>query len=251
MSCRSLSPLLVAVLVMLAVGRNVEAQPTGRESPQRFALEVKFGPYSPNIDDEFDGSVKPFEEMFGSGTGLLSRVEFDVQIVRLFGSLGLGFSAGYYKVSGVPCAQPDDPTNPSDISNCTTKVNGDETTLTLLPLAALAVYRFDLLADRLSLPLVPYAKFGLNYTLWWMRRGDGRISRNAAGEKGQGGNFGWQANVGLALRLDPFDPGAAQALDSDFGVNHTYLFAELLHVASGGEPKLGDTTVMGGLALEF
>jgi hypothetical protein len=239
-------------LLVLMVARPATAQPNRRiESPQYFALELKFGPYAPKIDDEFSGAVQPFEDMFGSGTGLLSRVEFDVQLLRLFGSLGVGLSAGYYNVTGQPCSEPADPTDSSATANCETKVEGDETTLTLVPLAALAVYRFDLLADRLSIPLVPYVKFGLNYTLWWMRRGDGSVSTNADGQKGRGGNLGWQLNAGLALRLDPLDPGAAQTLDSDFGVNHTYLFAELLHVEMSGELQLGDTTVLGGLVIEF
>lgn len=241
---------LVLATTLLASGAFeplARAQPVRTlESPQYFAFELKFGPYAPDIDSEFSAGETPFRDIFGSGTGLLSQLEVDFQLLHLFGSLGVGLSVGYYSTSAETCATPTGGTD-----NCATKLSGDETTVTLVPLAALAVYRFDVLADRLSIPLVPYAKFGLNYTLWWMRRSSGSISQDEAGNKARGGNFGWQLNVGLALRLDGADPGAAQTLDADFGVNHTYLFAEMLHVNSSSEPRLGDTTVMGGLAVEF
>ena len=45
--------------------------------------------------------------------------------------------------------------------------------------------------------------------------------------------------------------GAMIGLDNDYGINHSMLIFELLHAQSTGTPKLGDTTFMGGLALEF
>lgn len=235
----AVAPLVGLVLVAL-VGGPAAARPDRYQSPQRFAMELKFGPYSPDIDSEFSNAT-PFKDIFGSGTALLTQFELDVQLLHLFGSLGLGLSGGYYTTSAETCVQD---------TNCAEKTAGDETRLTLVPLALLGVYRFDVLADRYRIPLVPYAKFGMNYMLWWMRRSSGGVS-SINGDDGRGGNLGWQLNLGLALRLDGADPGAAHALDADFGVNHTYLFAEFMRIKSSKYPRLGDTTFAAGLALEF
>ena len=48
------------------------------KSPQRFAFELTFGPYIPDIDSEFNGARTPYKDYFGSGSNLLTRVEFDV-----------------------------------------------------------------------------------------------------------------------------------------------------------------------------
>lgn len=232
---------------MLQLVNPVPAWGERQQSPQRFAVEFKLGPYAPDIDAEFDGSSTPFADLFGSGIGLMFIGELDVQVWQGFGSVGIGVSAGYYGNSAPSCEDDGDDQTPA---SCNSVVEGDRTKITLVPISLLAVYRFDVMANRWQVPLVPYAKLGINYTLWWMRQGDGTVAE-INGDRGRGGVFGWQANVGIALQLDIFEPSAARKLDNDLGVNHSYLFIELLHVGSGGLPKLGDTTFMGGLAFEM
>ncbi|MBK6847297.1 MAG: hypothetical protein IPG96_07045 [Proteobacteria bacterium] len=229
-------------------------------SPQSFALELKLGPYSPDLDSEFASkgtTATPFADLFGGGSAVLWQTEFDVQLWRGFGSIAIGGSAGYYSKAAAACRQ-GDATDPAQVScaGSANRVSGDSTRLTLVPLAALLIYRFDVLADRLNVPLVPYFKGGLNYTLWWMRNGSGSVSTatppgGTTALRGQGGNLGWQLAGGLALRLDALEPSAARRLDADYGVNHSYLFGELVHVESKRLPDVGDTTFSAGIAFEF
>src|SRR2546423_1474631 len=47
------------------------------ESPQRFALELRFGPYHPNVDDQFP-QTRPYETAFGASRHpLYLGLEFD------------------------------------------------------------------------------------------------------------------------------------------------------------------------------
>jgi hypothetical protein len=123
-------------------------------------------------------------------------------------------------------------------------------------MAIQAVYRRDALSGALKLPLAPYGKLGINYTVWRITDGNGDVPHPAGGGKGLGGTPGWQAAAGMALLLDVLEPGAARALDADTGVNHTYIFAELARYGATGFGskkvlRVGDTTWMFGLMFEF
>lgn len=248
--------LLLLLPLFLLAARPAAAQEALPEaaryqSPQHFALEIKLGPFTPDIDAEFSGGIKPYEDLFGDDPGLMLQAEFDFQIWRGFGSIGLGGSIGFFDKGAAPFA--DDGASGSPASG-TNRVAG-ETSITLVPLALLAVYRFDVLAQRYNIPLVPYVKIGLAYTLWFIYTGDGSIA-SYEGDDAEGGSLGWQLNVGLALLLDVFEPQSAKTLDSDLGINHTYVFFELYHLdaaAFSGSTALdvGDTSFLAGLAIEF
>ena len=68
--------------------------------------------------------------------------------------------------------------------------------------------------------------------------------------------MGWQAAIGLSLRLDFLDPSTARGFDSDSGVNHTYAFFEMAHIDGSGlyrkdVLRVGDNTWFAGLMFEF
>ncbi|MBA3546446.1 MAG: hypothetical protein H0T76_08195, partial [Nannocystis sp.] len=137
----------------------------------------------------------------------------------------------------------------------------DSTRFAVMPLALQVVYRFELLADRFRVPLVPYAKAGLNYSFWWSKDGSNEIStikddNGKVIDKARGGAWGFQTNLGGMLRLDFLERGTARTLDRVTGINHTYIFAEwqLSRVNNFGRKNsinLGDSTWLVGLALEF
>ncbi|PID39147.1 MAG: hypothetical protein CSA65_05750 [Proteobacteria bacterium] len=247
------SSLLVCALVTPASAQSPFDTPVEAKdfsSPQNFAFEFKLGPYTPNIDGEFDGGASPYEDLFGDGSGIMISGEADWQIWRGFGSVGVGLTMGYFSRSAEPFADDGNggPTKSRE------RVAG-ETSITLFPISVLAVYRFDVLAERWSIPLVPYAKIGLNYTFWWIRKGDGAVA-SIEGNDANGGSFGWQFNLGIAVQLDLFEPDAAKSLDANSGINHSYVFFEMMHLAAdgfGSETTLdvGDTTWLAGLAIEF
>ena len=219
-------------------------------SPQRFALELRLGPYSPEIDEEFGGAKTPHKDYFGDDTRLMFQVEFDWQLYRhpAVGSVGIGGSAGFFRETA------SSPFNASDEPSASR--SGDKSRLSLFPLAALAVYRADQLWQLWSLPLVPYGKLGLNYTLWNIYDGNDLVAENPGGGRGRGGTLGWQAAVGLSLVLDIIDLGSARELDSETGINHTHVFVEYVKYEVSGlgqknKLRVGDSTWLAGLLFEF
>ncbi|HRI53626.1 MAG TPA: MXAN_2562 family outer membrane beta-barrel protein [Pseudomonadota bacterium] len=175
-----------------------------QESPQHFAFEVKFGPYSPHLDNVgwLNGRT-PFSDHFGDPAdpkgaqphyGLLSKGEFDYQFWHKFGVLGIGIEGGYYTASAPaftivtatsktmppvtsqqPCSVIDGPAggprqysvpgnNNLPYDSC---ISGDSDTLNVVPLALMLVYRFDVLSKRYHIPLIPYMKVGFAYYVWW------------------------------------------------------------------------------------
>ena len=215
-------------------------------SPQSWAVELRFGPYSPDIDAEFKGAASPHRAYFGTKKRLMFQIEGEYQFFHRFGSLAVGVSAGYFHESGRSFLDAD-PTTLSD----------DVTALSLFPTTAKLIYRFDVVQRRYGIPLVPFGKVGLSYTLWSISNGNGKTATSDKPEgKGRGGTPGWLAGVGLAFNLGVLDPSAARSLDNESGVNDTYLFIEYDHLDSSGLGRkntlnVGDDTWVGGLLFEF
>jgi hypothetical protein len=234
--------------------------PYGGASPQRFAIELKFGPYIPSVDDPIDSNgFGPYTAIFGEindtgvavgppKQGIFSVISFEWQFANYGGPLSLGTQVGYFrdKADGIL----------TESSDGSIRSRADQVTFNVVPLAVLLGYRFEMLADRWRVPFVPYARGGLAYGIWWSKDGSGEVSTNNAGVKGRGGSLGWQANLGMMLQLDFIDRGSAKALDQTTGINHTYVFGEyqlsrLDGFGSGKRMSVGDDTYMVGLAVEF
>jgi hypothetical protein len=268
---RALSRGLPWLMVTLAAG-SAQAQVVGPvqteeasaaqrgdyRTPREWAIELRFGPYAPDVDSEFSGRATPYRDLFGSKRHLMSQLEFDWQFFQAFGSLAVGAVIGYYNESAKAFVL--DPTtgqcqpDPKSTTGACLR-SGDNTTLRLIPLAALLVYRWDVAAEHWKVPLVPYAKLGLNYTFWQINDGNGDVPYYLGGH-GSGGTVGWQAAAGMSLMLDILDPDAARGLDMETGVNHSYLFFEWNHVDASGlgmskQFHVGDSRWVIGLMFEF
>ncbi len=247
----------------LAATLATKKKPVRYDSPQRFALEVKFGPYLPEIDRTYGGpGLGPYASIYGTTDergeatgepkkGFYGAIAFEYQIVNLAGPLGVGFQWSMFrdKAQALLADPPADP-------EASVRSEADSTRFATMPLALQAVYRFELLADRFRVPLVPYAKFGLNYSFWWSKNGSGDISVLENGDKARGGAWGIQGNFGGMLRLDWLERGEARNLDRVTGINHTYIFGEwqFSRVNNFGRKNsinLGDSTWLVGLAIEF
>ena len=214
-------------------------------SPQRFAFEVTFGPYRPDVDSEFDGKRTPYASYFGTSDHLLMRAEFDYQVWRGFGSLGIGLGTGYFSVSGT-----------APIANQMGVFSADQSNLKVIPMSLSAVYRFDYFLETRKFPLVPFAKLGLDYAYWQITDGNGNIATDGMGGHARGGTPGWHVAGGLALVLDFLDPDAAHDFDEDMGVNHTALTFEFFHsdisgLGQSNRLHVGDNNWTLGLLLEF
>jgi hypothetical protein len=218
----------------------------GAHSPQHFAFELRLSPYHNDIDSDpgLHGQT-PYATAFGTAPRFFIGAEFDWQALRIphLGSLGPGVSAGYTVSS-----------DPAHFTNGG-GVSGETTSLQIIPMDAMAVFRADALWRDIGIPVVPYAKLGFAYALW--RASNTLGTSNFEGVSGEGHSFGTHFALGISLNLNPFDAYAAQNLDDSVGVNGTYLFAEWSRDDFGGlglqsDPlRVGGSNWMFGLAFEF
>ncbi len=212
-------------------------------SDQFGAVELRFGRYVPNIDDEFDGAATPYETVFGDDTRFFGGLEVDWQILRIpgVGTLGPGIGWAYTRSSGLaPLA------NEPGLS-------AQKTVLWIMPMYLSAVLRMDVFMRKWQIPLVPYGKFGLSYALWSSTDGNGRLDR-ADGVAGRGSETGLQFALGGMFWLNALHPQAALDMDNATGINNAYVFFEwfVSDVDSfGGGMQVGTNTWVTGLALEF
>jgi hypothetical protein len=208
-------------------------------SPRQWNVELRFGPYRPNVDSEFADrgqSARPYEEVFSNSRHLMTQLEIDHHLVHRGGTWAAGVGIGYFNVTAAALSQ-----------NLQSR-SGDATGLRLIPLSAVLIYRADTLRERWGSPIVPYAKLGLDCTLW-------RIADTSQPDI-SGRTFGWHAAAGLTVDLSPLDPDAAAEMDRESGVNQTALFIEVARYSldgfgSGSALHVGDTTWFAGLMLEL
>jgi hypothetical protein len=237
---------LISAGVARAELTYTETPKTYTESPRTGAIELRLGGYKPLIDREKGLNGKVYDQVFGASAMFLIELEFQKFFYQGFGTAGVGFSIGYAeKYAHAQVVNPD-PTAPPQSSSVTTS-------LKVLPMRLLLVYKMDYLATHANIPLTPYVKAGLNFTPWWTTKG-GSIEY-VAGTRGAGGKWGYGFTGGLGLLLDFFEPRLAKDFDADIGVNHTYLFAEYTYENVNNFGKAGldlsSRRWMFGIAFEF
>jgi len=220
-----------------------------RESAQRFAFELRFSPFTPDIDsDPALNGATPYADAFGTTSRLLFAAELDWQAARIphVGTIGPGVGLGYTTMSAnAPFSQP---------HNGQT-VSSETTTLQIFPLYAVAVLRADVLWRELHIPLVPYGKLGIGLAYW--RASNTLGTSNYLGVSGLGHTLGTELALGVGFNLNVLDEYAARNFDESLGVNSTYLFAEwtrsdLTGLWAQTDPlRVGGTFWTFGLTFEF
>jgi len=220
------------------------------ESSQWFAFELRFAPYWPDIDSQPGLTGQPYHSIFGNMARLLVSGEIDAQVLKIphFGSLGPAFSFGYTQMSA--------PAKFSDGSG----TSAENTNIEVFPMYLVAVLRVDVFLRDFRIPLVPYVKAGLGFTLWRSFTDSGTSNYvdpiTGKTQNAFGGTWGEQIALGGMLNLDWIDRRAAVQLDEYTSINHTYLFGEwmLANLDNFGSPnglRVGTNTFCGGLAFEF
>jgi hypothetical protein len=242
---------------------------------QKFAVELRFGPYLPDIDSEFAGKsgATPFNTVFGEDCsggantapvpGLVAAhfyfgAEFDYLPLRIpyVGAVGLGVGWGYtsFSNSAIFTAGPN-----------SGKCSEESTTLTIMPMHASVVLRADELMRRTGVPLVPYGKFGFGLAWWRASTSAGtevcpNASTSASAEfcktptDGTGLTPSLHFALGLMLSLNFIDASASARLGESTGVKHAYLFGEVLSdklTLAGDVMHVGATTWVVGLAADM
>jgi hypothetical protein len=236
-----------AVLAATREARAIELGTRATEHPHRtaqnFALELRFSPYTPQIDEEPGLVGTPFADTFGDKPRLYFGLELDWQTLRIphLGTIGPGLSAGMVSMS-------------RNVRTASGRESGDETSLDIYPFYGVAVLRADVLWRDLGFPLVPYAKAGVGLALWRASNTGGTADVN--GIKGKGESWGTNVALGVAFALDAIDPGASRNMDNATGINNTYVYFEqywlsLNGFGGGNTLRVGTATWAMGLAFEF
>ncbi len=245
----------VALLLVLAAP-SASAAPTDphdRSGGIGFGFEFKGGLFLPAMADEYNpttntgqASAAAFRNIFldrdkngnleDPSANPLYTIGFDVHLYEgLGGSIGAGGTFGFMQFVGRGLgvkAEGDSLADRTAADARRTLVESSDTTvLHIAPLTLTAFYRFHLLRDELSVPIVPYVRGGLAYTIWAVGRGDGGLSTGqptvGADEKtGIGGKAGLTATGGLAITLDSIDPKSARRLYVASGIRSTSVFVE-------------------------
>lgn len=197
-------------------------------SPEKFNLELRTGPYEPDVGN---GS---FDESFGGDSGWMWSLELEYLPYRIpyVGPIGIGTGFGWADYSG-------------DAFSGTIRTD-EETSLTLLPIPALAVLIVDVLPREANIPFVFAAKVGIDTVIWSTSTGN----RSDA----SGWSFGFRWGLQGALELDFFEPTAARTLDEEWGINHTRLFFEYYSSRAGSNEEslpVGANTWAAGLGFTF
>jgi hypothetical protein len=211
-------------------------------SPQYAAFEIRIGGYSPKVDQNTSEPV--YTDFFGDKQRFIFGIEADWQAWRApyIGTLGIGFGWGYTQMSASNKVPPADPPVEDVVQ---------ASTLNIMPLYAVGVLRVDTFARNYRVPIVPYAKLGLAYALWWVNDGLGTATSDN-GTKGRDVSVGTQAAIGGMFLLDILEPSAARAADSDGGLNNSYIFFEWAMSNYGGDQmNVGSNSWVTGLAFEM
>lgn len=212
------------------------------ESKQEAAFELRFGRYVPEVDSQL-GST-PFREAFGTSNRYMFGAEVDWQLLRIphFGTLAPGLGWGYTKFSAKA--------RYADGNG----VSSSSTRLAIMPMYLVGVARADVLPKTFKIPLVPYAKLGLGYAMWWST--DGQRSATYNGKVGRGASYGLTYALGGMFLLDVLDEDDAVSADGITGINNSYIFAEWFRAQLDGFGSksvldVGSSSWVVGVALEI
>ena len=235
---------LLALLLLLLLGAS---RPARAESPRSTTFALSFGSSVPAIDDEFHSSAGPgpYERFFGDEGIFFTRIDLGWHLSHRVGTLSFDLGAALGSIS-----------ERGFVSGSSTR-SVEDSSMRLLPLSLSLTYAFDLLAERLSFPFVPFGSVGLDYVFWWIYDGEGDVAQSDDPKgKGKGGTYGFHGSFGLRLLLDVLSPDMAQSFDLDMGVNNSFLFVEYLitSISNFGDPdalNLSSGSVFFGIAFEF
>ncbi len=211
---------------------NPSAQTAGLAPDWGFELGVSL--YRPAIDSEFSNGLHPYADTFGTSRHLMSEVEFDRYLGHRVGSWGAGLRIGYCKLTGTATLA--DGVTPS----------GDDTSLRLVPISLSALYRADGLPGLRVVPLIPYAKAGLDAMTWTAARSGDSASHT-------GLTLGWHLAAGLALGLNSFGLGSVKSgeVAGPGALFFEWDYAAINGLGMSGKLHVGDNTWVAGLMFDL
>jgi hypothetical protein len=199
------------------------------ESPERFIVELRGGPYGPDFKDN-----PAFENYYQGDVGPFLGLQLSYIALRLpeLAYLTFGGGFGWADYSG----------KAREIA--TRERVSEDTNLTILPLSAIAALRVDAMARRLKVPFIFTGKVGFQWVHWNTSTGEN--------DDASGWSVGFLWGAQLALDLDLFERAAARSMDEEWGINHSFLFFEFYDfIPTADSLELGDTSWLLGLGFNF
>jgi hypothetical protein len=206
---------------------------SGPGAPPDWGFEVGISLYRPAVDSEFGGRAHPFADTFSNSRHLLSEAELVRYLGHGFGSWGVGLRAGYYKVTAA-----------AFLADGTR--SGDETGLRLIPCALSLIYRAVGLPGLRRVPLIPYAKLGLDGVLWTM-------SNTGDNNAPTGFTLGWHAAGGMMLGLGflNYGEGNPHGIADPCALFFEWSYAAINGLGMGHALHVGDSTWFAGVMFDI
>lgn len=180
----------------------LEPPPT-TETKQHWGLTFSGGTFKP---DDFKGKGTTYSDIYGSNPGAWADLAFEWQFLKKFGRLGAKVTTG----SWVIMKEFDSPTDSDTIK--------DNYTLWVFPAVGGGIYRFHYWKNQ---PLIPFIEGGVGFL---------RFEQFTTDKNDQYKDvyrYVRMGGIGLQLNLDLLDGKSARDFDFNWGVNTTYLVAEL------------------------
>ncbi len=170
-------------------------------------------------------SGPPFYAVYGPHHRLLSDLELDLDLWQGFGSVSVGLAVGYSEFYGHSFIQEPCPAG-SGLSGTCYAQQGVNSSFHLVPIRALATYRFDYFVPK-HFPVVPFVRVGLDWVVYWNALGSGQVSYENGGNSDNaiGLVTGVEGSAGLMLLLDDIDGDVSRDALHDLGISHTYVMA--------------------------
>ncbi len=244
--------------------RGTSQTPEGGNPLRSFTLEVRFGPYYPEIDEELGGKG-PYTDFFGTGGQFYFGLELDWTPIRIpyIGRIGPAFGWGYVTMSAK--AKVEGSTTTTTDGTTEEGVAGPKTSINIHAMHASAVLRIDEIKRRTVIPIVPYAKLGFGFGTWssatetgTSKVGDCTDETADSCIKAEGLSIGSHIAVGGMLGLNWLDPRSGAMARETTGIDHAYLFGEWMWMnldsGAGKNPNgmhIGSSTWIVGLAIDF
>jgi len=203
-------------------------------SPPDWGFELGVSLYRPAVDSELGNGVHPFADTFSNSRHLLSEAELDRYLGHRFGTWGVGLRAGYYKVTAA-----------AFLADGVTR-SGDETGLRLIPCSLSLLYRADGLPGLQRVPVIPYAKAGLDGVLWTATSTGDSASQT-------GFSLGWHVAAGTMLGLNFLADGAIHpgALADPCALFFEWDYAAINGLGFGHTLHVGDSTWFAGIMFDL
>ncbi|UCD85585.1 MAG: outer membrane beta-barrel protein [Deltaproteobacteria bacterium] len=227
--------LIIVTLSFLLIFFSSPAWAQQFQSPQHYSIELKGASYSAQDVDPV------YELIYGSDKGFLFEFELGWQILDLLGILGVDAGVGYFQQTGNGLVVPETFIDPENWEK-----SNEEYVFRIVPAEVSIVYRLVYFKNQV---IVPFVKGGVDYYYFRESRKDGE-------EVFDGGKWGYHFSGGGQLLLDYFDLKHANKMDTDYGINNTYLIfeyrkAEVDDFGEEGGFDFSNSTWFGGLMFEF